>query len=245
MNNYKLLIQYDGTKYSGWQKQGNTSNTICGKIEEVLSKLFNETIELQGSGRTDAGVHAKGQVANFHCTHNIACNAIVKYSNQYLPEDIRILEAALTDSRFHSRLNARCKTYTYRIDNSVIEDVFSRKYAYHIAIPLDIAAMKEAAASLIGTYDFVGFSSLKRVKKSTVRTIYSIDINVQHNMIAITYKGDGFLYNMVRILSGTLVEVGLGHISPSYVPNIIKSCDRQLAGPTLPPQGLYLMDVTY
>lgn len=214
MNNYRITLQYDGSRYSGWQKQGNTTNTIQGKLESVLSKMTGSDIEVHGSGRTDAGVHALNQVANFKCRTNLNCREIQEYLNTYLPIDIRVLDVTEAAPRFHSRLNATKKHYRYIIDTNEIQDVFTRKYQTHFPVSYDIEAMKKAAAYLVGEHDFKSFCDNKRMKKSTVRTIEAIDFSVENGILTIDFTGNGFLYHMVRILTGTLLEVGEGKESP-------------------------------
>lgn len=240
--NYRMVLCYDGTRYAGWQKQGNTSGTIQGKLEELLSRLCNETVEVAGAGRTDAGVHARGQTANFKLSAHWDCKKLQEEINRYLPEDIGVLSLEEADSRFHSRLNCKGKEYVYRIWNSTVPNVFERKYMARIPEPLDINKMNEAARQLEGTHDFKAFCSLKRYKKSTVRTLESLSVEKYGNEVRITARGDGFLYNMVRILAGTLIEVGLGK---REIAGILESRDRQRAGYTAPPQGLILEKVWY
>lgn len=245
MKNFKLTIQYDGSRYKGWQKLGDTDNTIQGKIEKVLSRMTGEEIDIIGSGRTDAGVHAIKQVANFHTSAAVNCSDILSYCYKYLPEDIVITDAQEVDSRFHSRYSAKRKKYMYRIWNDKFHNPFMRKYAYHVEEKLDINLMKEASALLIGEKDFTSFTSLKPKKKSMVREIYSIDISCDNKIVDIIYYGNGFLYNMVRIITGTLIETGLGRMEPEYVGEVLEKKDRSLAGPTVPPHGLVLLDVEY
>ena len=245
MQNFKMTIQYDGTKYNGWQKQGNTSNTIQEKIEAVISQLTGEEIELNASGRTDAGVHALGQVANFKTDTEHDTEYMLKEINRYLPKDIRILDLEKADIMFHSRLNAKRKTYVYRIDNSDFGSVFDRKYSMRFNDRLDIKAMREAAAFYVGEHDFKSFCTKKNMKKSTIRKIYSIDITQNNGIIEIEYCGNGFLYNMVRILTGTLMDVGRGRLKPSDMADIIEARDRGRAGFTAEPEGLFLKSVEY
>lgn len=251
MNSYKCITAYEGTRYNGWQKQGNTSNTIQGKLEETLSKMLNEPIEITGSGRTDAGVHALGQVFHFHCHHNLlknsSDNAFLSEINRYLPKDISILSVEACPERFHARLNAIKKTYQYRIDTSAYGNLFLRNITHHISEPLNIEEMKKGAGYLLGTHDFKSFCSNKRMKKSSIRTIYEIKIEADkvNNLLLFTFTGNGFLYNMVRILSGTLIEIGLGIRTPEEIPNILMGCNRGLAGHTAPAKGLFLVSVSY
>jgi len=243
--NYRLLLQYDGTKLNGWQKQGNTDNTIQGKLEAILERMYGEVIELHGSGRTDAGVHALGQVANFHAPVRFSSEEIRNTLNEYLSKDIRVLKVEAVDERFHARLTAKEKTYEYRIDNGEIADVFLRKYTMREEAPLDLSAMRRAAEYFKGTHDFKTFCANKKMKKSTVRTITDIIIEKKEGIVYLRYTGDGFLYNMVRILTGTLIEVGRGKRCPEEMPGILKALDRGAAGFTAPAQGLFLVHVSY
>lgn len=245
MKNYKIIIQYDGTRYSGWQAQKSTPDTIQAKIEHVLGTLANHPVEIMGSGRTDAGVHALGQVANFHIEDSFSKEEILLALNQYLPKDIAVCSIEEVDLRFHSRLTAVKKTYVYRIHTSPISNVFERKFVYDYQIPLDVEKMRQAAVHLVGTHDFKSFCANKKMKKSTVRTIYSIDIEELADEIKISYTGNGFLMNMVRILTGTLIEVGDGRRSADSMPDILLALDRETAGYTAPPQGLCLKEVFY
>ncbi len=243
--NYKLTIQYDGSRYDGWQRQGNTDNTIQGKLEAVLSRLAGRPVELHGAGRTDAGVHAEGQVASVRLPGDLSPAQVMAYLNQYLPEDIAVTAAEPADERFHARLSAVGKVYRYAIRLGGTPDVFRRKYQYRVEEPLDLDAMRRAASLLTGTHDFRAFCSNKRYKKSTVRTLSSIDIHTDGLDLTITYCGNGFLYNMVRILTGTLLEVGQGLRSAEDMPAILASLDRTQAGKTAPAQGLTLVRVLY
>lgn len=243
--NYKLVLQYDGTKLNGWQKQGNTDNTIQGKLEAILERMYGEYVEIHGSGRTDAGVHALGQVANYHAPAMFSVEEIKKTLNEYLSKDIRVLNVETVDERFHARLTAKGKTYEYRIDNGAVANVFQRKFTIREEMSLDLEAMRKAVAYLIGTHDFKTFCANKKMKKSTVRTIYSIDIEEKNGIVSIRYTGNGFLYNMVRILTGTLIEVGRGKIAPEEMQSIIDAQDRGAAGFTAPAQGLFLAEVMY
>ena len=251
--NYKLTLQYDGTKLNGWQKQGNTDNTIQGKLEAILEKMYGQYVEIHGSGRTDAGVHALGQVANFHVPEVFSGEKVKAYSteeikstlNEYLSKDIRVLNIETVDERFHARLTAKAKTYEYRIDNGEIANVFQRKYVMREETPLNLEAMRQAAGYLIGTHDFKTFCANKKMKKSTVRTIYAIHIDEKDGIVSIKYNGNGFLYNMVRILTGTLIEVGRGKRKPEEMQEIINVQDRGAAGFTAPAQGLFLVEVEY
>lgn len=244
MRNIKLLISYDGKKYNGWQRQVSTDQTIQTKLEQLLSKMTGEEIEVHGSGRTDRGVHATGQVANFHTDTKMSVDEILQYMNTYLPQDIAVLEAKDASPRFHSRLNVIQKTYVYRVWNAPVRNVLERNYTYHVPEKLDVEAMREAASYLLGTNDYQSFCA-RKMKKSSVRTIHSIDIDEIGNEIRFTYRGSGFLYNMVRILTGTLIEVGKQERSASSIPALIEARERRLAGHTAPAHALCLAKVDY
>jgi tRNA pseudouridine38-40 synthase len=245
MTNYKLVIEYEGTRYNGWQKQGNTDNTIQGLLEQATYRVTGENCVVNGSGRTDAGTHAYGQVANFKTDTNISTDEMLARLNKVLPNDIRILSCEKVDMRFHARLNAKAKTYIYKLYVGEKQPVFDRRTALHYNADVNVDLMKEAAAHLIGEHDFKSFCSNHRTKKSTVRTIYSIDIVKDEKYITFTYKGNGFLYNMVRILTGTLLEVGIGKRTVSSIRDTIMAKDRSKAGTTMPPRGLILAEVKY
>lgn len=208
MRNIKMTIRYDGSRYKGFQRLKDNDMTIQGKIEDVLSKMANESIEIIGSGRTDMGVHAYGQVANFKTASNLSVDKMKTYLYEYLPEDIVITSLEEVDGRFHSRYNAKSKVYLYKIYNNKFHDPFLRKYTTHIPKKLDIELMKEASEYFIGEHDFTSFASSKSKKKSNVRTIYSINITETNGLVEIYFEGNGFLYNMVRIMTGALIDVG-------------------------------------
>lgn len=245
MTNYGIKLQYDGTRYSGWQKQGNTDNTIQGKLEAVLSKMTETKIEVHGSGRTDAGVHAMAQVANFKCDTTNSMDEIMKYLNEYLPLDIRVTSIWEAAPRFHARLNASKKHYRYILDTNENQDVFTRKLVTHMPGDYDLDAMEEAAKILCGEHDFKSFCENKHMKKPTKRTIYDINITEKDGVLTFDFTGNGFLYHMVRVLTGTLIEVGLHKKRPTDVEHILIAKSRPAAGFTAPPQGLYLVDVEY
>ncbi|MDE7321375.1 MAG: tRNA pseudouridine(38-40) synthase TruA [Lachnospiraceae bacterium] len=246
MRNFKISIQYEGTRYQGWQRQNTTDNTIQGKFEAILEKMTGHFVQVDGSGRTDAGVHAFGQVANFKIDTDMTAAEVMDYINQYLPEDIGVIAIQEVPERFHSRLNAKGKTYRYRIWNSKLPCVFARRYVYELPETLDLDAMRTAAACLVGRHDFKAFTSNKRSKKSTVRTIDAVTIDRDGSEVVITYSGDGFLYHMVRIITGTLIEVGLGQRSPTSVEALFeKNATRDLSGALVPAKGLSLVEVRY
>lgn len=244
MKNFKVTVEYDGSKYSGWQRQGNTTNTIQYKFEDIINKMLGVKTEIFASGRTDSGVHAKGQVFNFKCETKMECRDVKDYINRYLPYDIRVLCVEEMDDRFHSRLNAQKKTYCYRMCFGDKLPVFERKYITLVENEPDVELMRIGAAKLLGKHDFKGFST-KSGKKSTVREIYEIDINAFDDMIELIITGNGFLYNMVRIIAGTLYEIGIGRRNPESIDEILKNKDRALAGVTMPPEGLCLLKVYY
>ena len=246
-NNIRITLEYDGSRYDGWQKQGNTDNTIQGKLENVLFRMAGEEIEVHGSGRTDAGVHARGQVANFHINAEICPDgeSAREYLNRYLPDDIRVLSAKIVPERFHSRLSATSKTYGYYVETGDKKNVFERKYVYGGGKKLDVKAMRQAAEFLIGEHDFKSFCANRRMKKSTVRRIDEIRIVEHGTKLEFLYTGNGFLYNMVRILTGTLLEVGSGTRRPEKMKEIIAAKNRDMAGRTAPPEGLFLLHVGY
>lgn len=245
MRNIRLLLQYEGTRYQGWQRQTFSDNTIQGKMENLLSRMCGEPIEIQASGRTDAGVHAAGQTANFHTNSTMTVEEMQTYINMYLPEDIAVISVAEAAPRFHSRLNACGKRYCYRIINSDIPDVFYRRYAQEVPERLDEEAMRRAAALLVGEHDFKSFTSAKKGKKSTVRRINKISIDRQGDLLTFTFEGNGFLHHMVRILVGTLLEVGMGRRAAESMPNILEAGRRDAAGYLAPARGLMLMEVYY
>lgn len=245
MRNIKLIIQYDGTRYKGWQRLGDSQMTIQGKIEDVLSKMTGEDIEIFGSGRTDAGVHALNQVANFKTNCKMTNNEILDYCYRYLPDDIVVKKVERASEKFHARYNVASKKYLYRIWNHKYHDPFMRKYIAHIPETLNLVNMRKAATCLVGEHDFSSFTTAKSKKKSRVRKVFAIDITKDDNIIEIMVEGSGFLHNMVRIIVGTLIEVGLGRMKPEEVSKILNKKDRGLAGPTAPAKGLLLYDVEY
>lgn len=246
MTNFKILIQYDGTRYQGWQRLGNSDNTIQGKIENVLKKMCGHNVEIHGAGRTDAGVHALEQVASFKINTDKSEQYIKKYLNHYLPDDIGIIDCIIMHERFHARLNAKGKHYSYRLWDGENKNIFERKYIVSIDKRLDENAMRKACKIMCGTHDFRAFSSVnKRFKKSTVRTVDKIEITRQQEEIFIDFYGNGFLYNMVRILTGTLVEIGSNQRDIESINKAFETLDRQNAGITMPPHGLILKKVYY
>ena len=244
MRNIRLDICYDGTRYRGWQRLPGKDDTIQGKLETCLSKILGEQIEISGSGRTDAGVHARGQVANFHCESSMPCDEILTQLRRYLPEDIGIYACKDCSPRFHARLNALEKTYCYRIWNSDMPCVFDRRYVTVLPEALDTAAMEQAARYLVGEHDFSAFCGNPKFKKSTVRFIRSVTIDRVGEEIQIFFTGNGFIHNQVRIMVGTLIEVGRGERLADSIPALFGG-KRSDAGFLAPAQGLCLMEVTY
>lgn len=244
MRNLRLDICYDGTKYKGFQRLPGNQLTIQGKLEQTLTRLLGETIEISGSGRTDAGTHALGQVVSFHCNSTMRCEEILAGLRKYLPEDIGAVSLKNASPRFHARLKAKSKTYRYRLWNSELPCVFDRKYVYIDPTELNIDAMRIAAKSYLGTHDFSAFCANKHMKKSTVRTIESFEIHRNGNEIYFVVTGNGFLQHMVRIMVGTLLEVGKGERDAASIA-LLYGADRAMAGPAVPSSGLCLMEVTY
>ena len=244
MRNIRLDICYDGTRYKGWQRLTGVDNTIQGKIEAALSRILAEDIEISGSGRTDAGAHALGQVANFHCSSQMSCQEILDKLRRYLPEDIGIYSCKEVSERFHARLNAVRKTYRYRVWNSQMPCVLERRQVHIVPEPLDIEKMRKAADHFIGEHDFSAFNANKKMKKSTVRRIDCIEIRQIGEEIQFLYTGNGFLYNMARIITGTLLEVGMHQREADSIPSLFGG-KREDAGFLVPAQGLCLMEVEY
>ena len=244
MRNIRLDICYDGTRYRGWQRLPGKDDTIQGKLETCLSKLLGEGIEISGSGRTDAGVHARGQVANFHCESGMPCDEILSQLRRYLPEDIGIYSCKDCSPRFHARLNALEKTYCYRIWNSDVPCVFDRRFVTVLPEALDMVSMERAAAYLVGEHDFSAFCGNPKFKKSTLRFIRSVTIDQVGEEVRICFTGNGFIHNQVRIMVGTLIEVGRGERKADSIPALFGG-KRSDAGFLAPAQGLCLMEVSY
>ena len=244
MRNLRLDICYDGTRYKGWQRLGNDDNTIQGKLEACLSRILGETIEISGSGRTDAGVHARGQVANFHCESTMPAGEILDALGRYLPEDIGIYSCKDVSPRFHARLNAKEKTYLYRIWTGEAPCVFERRYVTVLREKLDVEAMGAAGEKLAWEHDFSAFCGNPRFKKSTVRFVRKVEVREVGNELRIYATGNGFLHSMVRIMVGTLIEVGRGERSPESIPALFGG-KRADAGFLAPAQGLCLQEVEY
>ena len=269
--NYKLTIQYDGSRYYGWEHQNSTPLTIQGKLEAVLSRMLSEerggaeipeiagagdvpagtsdvpaaAVDVIGAGRTDAGVHARGMTASVRLDTQHSEESILTYLNTYLPEDICVTELKEASPRFHARFSAVGKTYCYSCWTGDTKPVFERKYLTVLPGKPDLARMREAAAYLTGTHDFKSFCGNPKMKKSTVRTVDSIEIREKGPYLRFYFHGDGFLQHMVRILTGTLLEVGFGKREPSDMPAVLSALDRTKAGYTAPAKGLCLLRVDY
>lgn len=243
--NYKMTLSYDGTRFYGWEHQPTTDMTIQGKMESVLSLMVQSEVEVIGCGRTDAGVHAKNMVCNAHFDTQLNTDEIRDYLNRYLPDDICVKEVRIASDRFHSRYNAIGKTYCYTCYIGDVKPVFNRKYVYVLDQKPDIQEMKKAAEYLIGTHDFASFCSNPRMKKSTVRKVDRIEIQKRGDLLTLTFHGSGFLQHMVRILTGTLLEVGFGKRTAESVLELIDAKDRKLAGFTAPAKGLCMMQADY
>ncbi|SCJ42224.1 tRNA pseudouridine synthase A [uncultured Clostridium sp.] len=245
MRNIKLTLAFDGGRYRGWQRLGDDANTIQGRLEAVLSRMTGEKIALTGCGRTDAGVHALCYVANFNTHSGLAVTDMLNYCYRYLPEDIVVQAVEDVPQDFHARFHVLSKTYQYRIDNRPHHDVFSRRYSWHLPEPLDVESMRLSAQPLLGRHDFQSFTRAKPGKKTTVRTLNAVEIVQRDGLITLSFTGDGFLWHMARILTGTLVEAGYRRFSPDQVCAALEAKQRAQAGPLAPAKGLFLTDVVY
>lgn len=239
------MLEYDGGRYHGWQRQSQLKNTLQGRIEYVLKQMTGEDTELHGAGRTDAGVHAWGQVANFLTQSSLSLEEIKAYLEKYFPDDIALVSLDEVPERFHARLNAKGKVYVYKIWNGSRKNVFQRYQTHEVLTPLNLDNMRLAATQFVGTKDFKAFTANKSKDKSTIRTVDSITIEKTGESVKIRVAGDGFLHKMVRIIVGTLIQVGLGEVHPAEVRKMMEQEDRTKSGFTAPPQGLYLAEVLY
>ena len=244
MPNYKLILEYDGSRYRGWQRLADSDMTVQGKVEAVLARTFGEALEVQGSGRTDAGVHALGQCASFRAVRDLPPAEVLAALRAYLPEDIGAVSVDYAPPRFHARLSAVEKTYRYRIWVTEAPCVFERRYVYILPGDYDLSAMEAAARLLEGTHDFRAFSAVK-TKKSTVRTLSRVSIERVGDELRFEFTANGFLHHMVRILTGTLLEIGRGDRPPEAVLELLNGELRSEAGFTVPAKGLCLMEVKY
>lgn len=246
MRNIKLILEYDGSRYQGWQRLGKdeSTNTISNKILEVIKKMTNEDVELYCGSRTEVGVHAYGQVANFKTTTDMTLIEIKRYLNRYLPMDIAVIDLQEMPERFHASLNAKSKTYLYRLAINDVPSVFERKYVYHSFKKPDVDAMKQAALLLAGKHDFKNFSTVKK-SKSTEKEIYNIDIYDDGNEIQFTIHANDFLHNMARMILGTLLDIGLGNRKKEDIELLLQPECNIIASAPVDPKGLYLQDVIY
>lgn len=244
MNNIKLTLEYDGTNYYGWQKQKGMK-TVQGEIEDALLLVTKETCEVTGSSRTDAGVHAKGFVANFKTNSNVPPERFREALNVKLPNDIVVIKSEKVEEDFHARYCAKGKTYEYYILNDQVPSALMRNQVYHYKYDLDIEEMKKGARQFIGTHDFAAFKTQGSSVKGTIRTIFDVKVEKIEKIIKISVTGDGFLYNMVRIIVGTLINVARGKTDATSILEIINKKDRSLAGDCVPPYGLFLKEVYY
>ena len=242
--NYRLTIAYDGSRFFGWERQPD-KDTIQGKLEAVLGALQGHPVNVIGAGRTDAGVHARAMTASVVLDVTETPDALRDYLNRYLPDAIAVREVKEAAPRFHARYNALGKTYRYTCHTGPVKPVFDRKYGTLLDYDPDVEKMRQAAAYLLGENDFASFCGNPRMKKSTVRLVDHIAIERRKDRVVFTFHGTGFLQNMVRIMVGTLLEVGRGYWTPEQVRDILSAKDRKQAGPTAPPEGLCLMKVDY
>lgn len=249
--NIRLILQYDGSRYNGWQRRPGDEKTIQFKLENVISRMLGAEVDVIGSGRTDKGVHALMQVANFHIPVNAVqytCQEMQEYINAHLPKDIAVIGLQEAPAAFHARFHCTKKTYAYRIDNREVQDVFQSKFRTHIRPDLDIKAMEKAASYFVGQHDFTAFTTKKGKHKSAIRDIYAITVETERGnpgFYTIRVSGNGFLYHMVRIIAGTLIEIGLHKKAASDIPAIFLAKERAMAGYTAPPEGLVLEQVLY
>lgn len=246
MNNYKMKIEYDGARYDGWQRIGKdeSSNTVSAKITEIIKKMTGQDVELVCGCRTETGVHAYAQIANFKVDTAMKVFEIQNYLNRYLPRDIAVIELEKVDDRFHSQMNAKSKTYKYRIDSKNIADVFERKYMYHTFSKLDIDAMKKGAEYFIGKHDYKNYSTVKK-SKSTVKTVEEVKIYDGGDVVEIRITADDFLHNMARLMIGILLDVGNGRRRPEEIKDVLEGVNGALISPPAESHALFLQEIKY
>lgn len=245
MKNLKMVLEYDGSRYKGWQKQGDNDLTIQGKVEEVLSKMTGETVQLSGCERSDVGVHAENYMANFHTNCNLSIDEMLDYLYEALPEDIVVKSMVEASEKFHAAHNIKSKTYVYKINNNELRNIFNRKYVYHTEIKLNLEEMRVTAEALVGKHDFESFSTATENTRGTIKTINYINITEEEGIIEIEINGDDFLWNMVRIVIGSLLEVGKGNLRPMDIENLVKDKTASAYIPMAKTKGLSLRSVQY
>ena len=245
MANYKLIIAYDGTRYKGWQRLANTDETVQGKIETILSRMTKSPVQVIGAGRTDGGSHARAQVVSFHTDFKATQDDIFKYLTSYLPKDIAVVNVNKVEPRFHAKFNATSFRYVYQVRTGLTPNPFDRQYRLHVPEKLNYKRMEEACQHFLGTHDFQSFTSRKSKTKSNERTLTRLELVKDGNDLDIIFEGSGFLHNMVRIITGTLIEIGQGKKSPSDIANIFAAKSREAAGYTVSPQGMFLDQVMF
>ena len=245
MKNLKMILELDGSRYKGWQKQGNNDLTIQGQIEEVLSKMTEEKVQLSGCERSDVGVHAENYMANFHTNCKLSNEAMLDYLQGELPKDIVVKSLGEASEKFHAAYNIKSKTYVYKINNNELRDVFNRKYVYHTEVKLNLEEMRITAEALVGTHDFESFATATETTRDTIKTINYINITDEDGIIEIEISGDDFLWNMVRIVIGSLLEVGKGNLRPMDIEYLVKDKTASAYIPMAKTKGLYLRSVQY
>jgi tRNA pseudouridine38-40 synthase len=245
MKNLKIILEFDGSRYKGWQKQGDNDLTLQGTIEAVLSKITEETVQLSGCERTDVGVHAENYMANFHTSCNLSMEAMLDYLYEELPKDIAVKSLEEASEKFHAAFNIKSKTYIYKINNNELRDVFNRKYVYHTDVKLNLEEMRITAEALVGKHDFESFSTITETARATFKTINYINITDEDGIIEIEINGDDFLWNMVRIVIGSLLEVGKGNLRLMDIENLVKDKTASAYIPMAKTKGLSLRSVQY
>lgn len=244
MPTFKIILAYDGTDFVGWQRQAS-GTSIQSLVEDALQDLDGQPVTVCGAGRTDAGVHALGQVAGFSLEKPIGPDSLARALNVRLPETVRVLEASNVPGSFHARFSARSKRYRYRIWNADVMSPFERRYAWHVGEPIEIERMAAAAKLLDGSHDFAAFQAAKSATRTTERIVFSSRVDAHGRLITYDIHGSGFLRHMVRTIAGTLVDIGRGHRPVEWIEEVLASRDRSQAGPTAPAEGLFLVDVEY
>ena len=245
MKNLKMMLEFDGSRYKGWQKQADNDLTVQGKLEEVLSKITEQSVKVSGCERTDVGVHAENYVANFHTNSDLSIEAMLDYLQEFLPEDIVVKSMVEASEKFHAAFNIKSKTYVYKINNNELRDVFNRKYVYHTEEKLNLEEMRITAKALVGTHDFESLSTVATNTNASTRTINYINITEKNSVIEIEINGDDFLWNMVKIVIGGLLEVGKGKLKAIDIENLLNDKTASAYIPMAKTKGLFLRDVQY